>query len=255
MIILVFLRPVLDPSGFTVNRRAQKIFVNRPSYIINPADKNALEAALQMAGEADTVIAVALGEAQAEDILRQARALGAHRALWVNDDRLKQADAAVVTTVCQRVVEQLGEVDLALLGGEVVDADFAQIGPRLAQALAWPMILDAHLVEAGDGVVRAIAPRGAAFHSAEADLPAVITIARDSNKPRYARGLDVVKAYRAEDAVEVWSAADLGLSEADLGPVTERRGESFPSERELGKRLEGSADETASQLAEVIRKS
>ncbi len=37
MNILVILRAVLDPNGFTVNRRAQKVFVNREDFIINPS--------------------------------------------------------------------------------------------------------------------------------------------------------------------------------------------------------------------------
>ena len=251
---LVILHPIQDPLGLTVNRRAQKVFVNRRQYVFNPSDRNALEAALRLGGH---VTVVGFGGGPAEQVLRDARAMGAARAIQIKDSALQQADALALTHVLQRVVEQLGNVDLVLSGGEVVDADFAQIGPRLAQALDWPIILDAHRVEAGDGArraVRAIAPRGAVFHNAEADLPAVITIARDSNKPRYAHAGRVVAAYTASNAVEVWNAADLGLSEAELTSVAEQRGESFPPERELGKRLEGDIDEVARQAAEIIQK-
>ena len=258
---LVLLHAIQDPLGLTVNRRAQKVFVNRRQYVFNPSDRNALEAALRLGGHAAAVspcrvTVVAFGGGPAEQVLRDARAMGAARAIQIKDSALQRADALALTHVLQRVVEQLGNVDLVLSGGEVVDADLAQIGPRLAQALDWPIILDAHRVQAGDGArraVRAIAPRGAVFHNAEADLPAVITIARDSNKPRYAHAGRVVAAYTASHAVEVWNAADLGLSEAELTPVTKQRDESFPPERELGRRLEGDMDEMAQQLAEVIK--
>jgi len=269
MNILVLLHAIQDPLGLTVNRRAQKVFVNRREYVFNPSDRNALEAALRLGSHAPAasgpaaaaslcrVTVVAFGGDPAEQVLRDARAMGAARAIQIKDSALQRADALALTHALQRVVEQLGNVELVLLGGEVVDADLAQIGPRLAQALDWPLILDAHRVEAGEGArrtVHAVAPRGAAFHNAEADLPAVITIARDSNQPRYAHAGQVVAAYTTPNAVEVWDAADLGLSEGELTPVAERRGESFPPERELGKRLEGDLDEMARQLAEVIKR-
>ena len=43
--IVVTIKQILDPSGFTVNRKREKIFVNREEYIVNPADLNALEVA------------------------------------------------------------------------------------------------------------------------------------------------------------------------------------------------------------------
>jgi electron transfer flavoprotein alpha/beta subunit len=79
-------------------------------------------------------------------------------------------------------------------------------------------------------------------------------VARDSNKPRYAPGARLVNVYQANDVVEILTAADLGLSEADLAPLTERRGESFPPEREFGKVAEGSLDEIAGRVMDVLRK-
>jgi electron transfer flavoprotein beta subunit len=248
MNILVLLRAIQDPLGLTVNRRAQKVFVNREQYLFNPSDRNALEAALRLGGD---VTVVAFGEAPAEQVLRDARAMGAAHAIQIKDATLPVADAYILTLVLKRVVEQAA-ADLVLLGHEVVDADLAQIGPRLAQALGWPLILAVHRVEARDGVVRAIAPRGPVFHNAEADLPAVLTVARDSNKPRYGHLGQTVTIYTQPAALQVWTAADLGLSEADLAPVLELRGESFPPERELGRKLDG--DEAARELAAFIRK-
>lgn len=254
MNILVILRAVLDPSGFTVNRRAQKIFVNREQFIVNPSDANALEAALSLATERDTVVAVALGDAPAEDALRQAKAMGAGRALLVRDAALKSADAALVAATLRRLATHLDETKLILLGSEVLDADLAQVGPRLAAALDWPFIAGAHHLELHGSTATAVVPQPDGFHKFEADLPTVITIARDSNQPRYAPGAKIINVYKDKQAVETHTVADLGLTETDLAPLTALRGESFPPERELGKRLEGSPDDLAQQVAEVIRK-
>lgn len=283
MNILVLLQAIRDPRSFTVNGKAQKVFVHRDDFICNPSDKNALEAALRIAdpphpnahpersgaqlaaqskgrsGEEDAslmgvrVIVVAFGTAPSETMLRDALAVGADRAILVRDELLHNVEAGLITLGLQRVIEKLGGVDLVLLGAEVVDGDQAQVGPRLAVALGWPLLPELHQVELAEAVARGIArhPKDNAFHRVETDLPAVAPIARDSNKPRYANAARVITTFSTPDAVEVWSAADLGLTESDLTPLTESRGESFPPERELGKRLEG---DVMAQLAEIIRK-
>jgi electron transfer flavoprotein beta subunit len=248
MNILVILRAVQDPAGLSVNRRAQKVFINREQYIFNPSDRNALEAALQLGGE---VTVLSVGGAPVEQVLRDARAMGAARAIQITDEALKDADALVLTHVLRRAVEQVGGVELVVLGAEVLDSDGAQIGPRLAEALDWAFIGNAHELKAGANTLTAIVARGRAFARVEADLPAVVAVAPDSNKPRYAHAGRLISVFSDAKAVEVWRLADLGLSESELQPVTERRGESFPPERELGKRLEG---DVVAQLAETLRK-
>ena len=72
--IVVTIKQILDPSGFTVNRRRERIFVNREEYIINPADLNALEMALRLKDGRDDVevIALGLGPPRVDDALREA---------------------------------------------------------------------------------------------------------------------------------------------------------------------------------------
>ena len=93
MNILVVLRAVQDPAGITVNRKAQKVFINRPQAVVNPADRNALEAGLRLDG---ALTAVAFGAGPAEEALRDARALGARRALRLADPAWEAADAYVL---------------------------------------------------------------------------------------------------------------------------------------------------------------
>jgi len=48
MRIIVLIKQILDPAGFSVHRRLERVFINRENYIINPNDKNALEEALRL---------------------------------------------------------------------------------------------------------------------------------------------------------------------------------------------------------------
>ena len=255
MNMVVVLRAVQDPAGLVVNRKAQKVFVNREAYQLNPADHNALEAALSAAGVGDTVTALGYGGPPAEDALRDALAAGAGRALWVRAPELQCADAAVLTHVLRRAIEYLGGADVVALGAEVIDADLAQIGPRLAAALAGTYVGNVHRFAPGQGgMVRAVVPAEAAggYRLIEADQPIIAAVMRDCNQPRFAPAARIITIYSTPDAVEVVTLAELGLGEAELAPLTEARGESFPPERELGARLEGTDEETARRVAEMV---
>lgn len=247
MNILVILRAIQDPAGITVNRKAQKVFVNRARHVFNPSDRNALEAALRLGGE---VKVAAIGAGPAEQVLRDARAMGARRALLVNDPALGEADAFVLTNVLGHALDHLGGADLVLCGAECLDADLGQVGPRLAEGLGRPFIAGAHQVEVLAGAVRAVVAREGRFVQVEADLPAVVSVARDSNKPRYAPGKNLINIYSDAGAVETVTTKALGIDPSELAPLTEARGEAFPPEREPGKRLEG---DVAGQLADILR--
>jgi electron transfer flavoprotein beta subunit len=246
MNILVVLRPVRDPASFTVNRKAQKIFIHRESFIINPSDRNALEAALALAGAEHSVTAVAYGAEPALAVLRQARATGASRAIWVPAPQTVVPDpvgldALSATKILQHVVTFVGSVDLLLLGAEVLDADMAQVGPRLAAALDWPFVEGAHearaLPQGGLGLV--VAAQGGQYRLLGVDTPAVATMARDSNQPRFAPAARIITVYQDPAAVESVTPAGLGLDPAELAPVVLLRGESFPPERTFGQLVEG----------------
>ena len=79
MRVVVQLKQILDPRGIAVNRRAGRVFVNREEYLANPADLNALEAALQLKdAEPETeVVVMTAGPAHSETVLREALAMGA----------------------------------------------------------------------------------------------------------------------------------------------------------------------------------
>jgi electron transfer flavoprotein beta subunit len=249
---LVLLRTVRDPAGFTVNRKAQRIFNNRPGFILNPSDRNALEAALAAAGAEGQVTAVALGGQPAEEALRSARATGAARALQLVDAPALDP-LAIATLLCQ-LVRHLGGVDLVLLGAEVLDADASQVPPRLAAALDWPFVDQVHQASLlTDGTIGLVVPSAGGFRQLGVHLPAIATVARDSNQPRFAPAARIITVFSDPAAVEKVSLADLGLDASALAPATLVRGESFPPERTLGATFSGA--DALQRFAAALRQS
>lgn len=252
MKIVVGVKAVLDPSGITVNRRAGQVAVQREEVVMDPAAKNALEAALRLKDALGAeVIALAVGAERAGDVLCEALGMGADQAIGVQEATLSRADVGVVTRVLARAVERLGGVDLVLVGERALDTGTGQVGPCLAEALGWPLLPMALRLEVNGATLRIVRRRDHEVIAQEADLPAVVTIPRDSHPPRYAHAARLLQAYR-DGLVTYWSVADLEMDAASLEPLVQVRGAVVPPERELGVRLMGTAEEVAAKLASQL---
>lgn len=257
MRIIVILGRVLDPRGIVVNPRAGRIFVNREEYILQPADRCALEAALRIKEAVGAeVVVLPRTFLPDDDILRQALAVGADRAIYIMGKPVALPDDGLMARVLLAAIERLGGADLILTGATTLDTGQGQLGPRLAEALGWPQIVGAWTAEVADGSVRAVRQDGGNYVWVESPLPAVVTFAPGALKLRYPDGRRLINIYKGAgeiaDALERWEAKDLVAPEA-LTPMLERRGQDFPPERERGVRLSGSPEEVARAAADALR--
>jgi electron transfer flavoprotein beta subunit len=251
--VVVAIKQILDPTGFTVNRKHERIFVNREEYIVNPADLNALEMALAIKDEDPgvEVIALSLGPPRVDDALREAIARGADRAVLISDPALAdlKADTGGAARLMASAVERIGEVTLVICGTVALDSGAGEMPGRLAEALGWPMLPEVYTIEEVTGDVVRTSQREMTLG---AEPPAVLTVPRDANQPRHIYGVRAMTAYR-EGVVTTWGLADLGFSPADLEPLTRVTGRRFPPERALGTRLEGSTEEAVESLVAQLR--
>jgi electron transfer flavoprotein alpha/beta subunit len=259
MRIIVPIKQILDPAGFTVHRRLERVFINREDYIINPNDKNALEEALRLKdAHGAEVIALSLGEPRVDDALREALALGADQAFLLTDEAFAEADAAAAALILGKAIEKIGDLgsgngyNLILTGQRALDSGASQIGPRLAEYLGLPLILGVREVSGLDnGKLRAKRNWKEGYAEAEVNLPALLGIAPHANQPRYPHGARIMNAYR-EWKVTTWGLADLGLTEEDLDPLIRLKRKAFPPERTLGEIITGTPDEAATELAQLL---
>ncbi len=230
MKILVCIKQVLDPNGLIVNRKAEKVFINREEFILDPASKAALEAANDLKSTGAEVIAISVGPERVGDALREALARGADRAIGI---RSEGGDARVVAQLIAAAVRKLGTIDLIITGWQALDTGAGELAPRLAEALDWPQILGAAKIDANaDGGIQAIV-KHEGFMQIESTLPVVVAMLAEAYRGSHADGWRLMDAYKKWN-VETWNTTDLDLSEDDLRSLTVKKEDAFPPERQLG---------------------
>ncbi len=208
--------------------------------VTSPYDEFALEAALQLAGDAGEVSLLSYGGAQAESALRSGLALGAHRATL-----LKGTPSMDGWATAQTLADWISKEppDLLLAGVKAVDDDLAAVGPMVAEILEWPCATSVTQLEAKDErIVCARAVEGG-FQSVELSLPAVCTITKGRYELRYASLRGIMAAKRKPLAVEA-------AKEAQAMVRVEKM--ELPPARGAG-RIVGQGAEAAPELARLLR--
>jgi electron transfer flavoprotein beta subunit len=208
---------------------------------MNPFDEIAVEEAIRMkeAGQADEVIVVSIGPAQAQEVLRSALAMGADRAILVTTD--VSPEPLTVAKLLKAVVAQEAP-GLVILGKQAIDDDSNQTGQMLSALLGWGQATFASKVELADGQAKVTREIDGGLQVINVALPAIITADLRLNEPRYASLPNIMKAKKKP--LEQKTSADYGV---DVAPrLTVLRVEE-PTERQAGIKV-GSVAELLDKL-------
>ena len=175
---------------------------------MNPFDEIALEEAVRLKeqGKASEVIAVSIGDSSCSETLRTALAIGADRAILVQDD--KPSYPLNIAKILAKLIEK-EQINLVLMGKQAIDDDNNQTGQMLAGLLDWPQACFVSKLEISDQEAIATREIDGGLETIAVQLPAVITSDLRLNEPRYATLPNIMKAKRKP--FETFTVADLGL--------------------------------------------
>lgn len=184
--------------------------------IMNPDDKAGLEAALRIKEQNGAeVTVITMGLPKAADVLREALAMGADKAVLVTDRVLGGADTWATSTTLAGAIRNL-EYDLIITGRQAIDGDTAQVGPQIAEHLGLPVISYAESIEVKESSVVVKRQYDDRYHMVEAKMPCLITALAELNDPRYMTPGGIFDACAAE--ITTWGRADLkDVDDANLG--------------------------------------
>ena len=184
--------------------------------IMNPDDKAGLEAALRLKDQYDAeVTVITMGLPKAEEVLREAMAMGADKGILVTDRVLGGADTWATSTTLAGALRTL-DYDLIITGRQAIDGDTAQVGPQIAEHLGLPVISYAREIKVeGDSVI-VKRQYDDGYHMLKAKMPCLITALAELNEPRYMTPGGIFDAYDAE--ITTMGRADLvDVEDSNLG--------------------------------------
>jgi electron transfer flavoprotein beta subunit len=226
---------------------------------INPPDMNALEIALgvkdRYGGRVDIV---SMGPPYFEPWLRIGLAMGCDHIHLLSDRAFGGADTLATTYTLAKGIEKSGGADLIICGEESADGATGQVPAGLAEWLNISQLT--LLTEINLDLERRVATGRRAlkggYEILEAPLPCLVSAKTAGNEPRFMDFKRKNWAYEPE-RVTIWNAVDLKADPDYIGlkgsPTTVSGLSTVPVRERKRKRIEGTVEATAEQLAEIIQ--
>lgn len=220
------------------------------SYEVNEPDAYALEEALrQREKHKGEVVVVTAGPARAQQVLREALAKGADRAIHLEDDRFAHLDSYNVARAIAAAIKD-EPFDLVFTGLQSDDFGAAQTGVIVAELMGWPhatIIMQIEKTDSGIRVKREL--EAGYFQFVDMPLPAVLTIQSGINKLRYATLIGIKQAKNKPLRKVTWDevASALGENRQKIEKLY------IPQKTKKTEFLEGPPAEVAKKLVDKLK--
>ena len=168
--------------------------------VLNPWDEFAVEEALLLQERVDAeTIAITVGNADAVEALKRSVAMGIEETMLVSDPVFEGSDAWGKAHILAQAIRRLGDFDLVLTGRQSVDGSSGLVPAGLAVMLGIPFVSQvAKIVEIVPGSATVRRAMEGAMQTVRVKLPAVISVSKEINEPRYPNFMGVRKASRLQ---------------------------------------------------------
>lgn len=223
--------------------------------VLNPLDRNALEAALQIKERrAAKITVLSMGPPGAGNILKECLALGADQGVLLSDRAFAGADASATAYTLAKGINKIGAYDVILCGRASSDGSTEWVGPEIAAFLDLPVVTMVRELVAMDAdwwSVKASLENG--YRLVRVKLPAVLTVNRELNTPRTLSFSGIIKARKKE--FTQWTVNDLNVPEESVGlkgsPTIVSNMTTMDSTRQV-EIIKGTREEKAQQLVQKL---
>ena len=200
----------LDPVTKAIRREGVPL-------VMNPVDRNAVEAALQVRERfPGKVTVLTMGPLQSREALEEALAMGADEGILLCDRAFAGADAYATALTIAAAIKKFCPFSLVLCGSETVDSGTRMVGPMLAEFLDVPYATNVRDMEfAGEETCLVEANLDNGYMKVEMKLPALITVNKAINEPRIPDVMGIIQL--ASKKLSTYRAEDLGVPAEKLG--------------------------------------
>lgn len=215
MKIIVCIKQVPDTTEIRLNPETGTMIREGVPSIMNPDDKSGLEVALSLKDQWGAHVTVlTMGPPQADDILREAYAMGVDRAIHLTDRKFAGADTLATSQAIAGAIKQL-EYDLIITGRQAIDGDTAQVGPQIAELLDIPQVTYVEQITKDGNQFTIKRKNEAGYQMLQVSSPCLITVLSSPNEPRYMTVSGILNAYKKE--VDLWGFDQINVAEEHLG--------------------------------------
>ena len=186
--------------------------------MMNPSCRSALDAALRIREtKGGQITVITMGPPMAEEVLREAIALGADRGVLLTDRKMAGADTSVTSYTLARAIEKACPgFDLVLCGFSTSDSETAQVGPQLAEELDIPGVAYVDELEIVGRTVRMQRLSDNFLETLEMDLPGLVTVTTGRYAPRHVPLGGLQAAFSGAEILSL-DAAAVGLDPDRIG--------------------------------------
>lgn len=220
MNIVVCVKQAPDTAA-TVTVQDGKVSWGDAPLVLNPWDEYAVEQALQTKEEhGGKITAISLGPEDAREALKTSLAMGVDDAIIISDPAFAGADTLVASKILAAAISKLDAVDLIFFGRSAVDSDSGVLGPQVARRLGWPslnLVSAVTLLSPDEGTIEVERMIEEGRQIVRSPLPAVVSVVKEINEPRYPSFMGIRKASRTE--IPLWTSTDLDLAELPAAAV------------------------------------
>lgn len=222
MLVVACIKQVPDTTQVKIDPVTGTLIREGVPFIMNPFDTHALEEGLRLKDKYGfRVAAISMGPPNTEVTLRKALALGADEAILLSDRVFGGADTLATSMVLAEAIRHLAqkeEVAMVICGKQTIDGDTAQVGPGIATRLKYSQLTlvdQIQNVDLADKKVRVRRKLEGRHEIVEAPLPALITVVRELNQPRYPTV--PMRLISEETKVTLWDNKVMQLIEGTIG--------------------------------------
>ncbi|AMA72048.1 MULTISPECIES: electron transfer flavoprotein subunit beta/FixA family protein [Aneurinibacillus] len=248
MNIIVCLKQTFDTEEKIV-LESGKISEDGVEFIINPYDEYAVEEAIKLRDEhGGEITVVTVGPERAESALRTALAMGADKAVIVDDQGLELDEYSVAKILAAVIKER--EYDIILGGNMAVDNGSGQVGPRLAEELGIPQVTTITKLDIDGGKATIERDVEGDMEVIEVSLPVLVTAQQGLNEPRYPSLPGIMKAKKKP--MERLTVDDLNI-DGDVSAKTSVTETFLPPKKEAGRVLNGDIQDQVKELVALLR--
>ena len=255
MRIVVSLKVVPDYEQVRMAPGATSLDVSSVPRVVYTFDELALEAALKLkdADSSHEIVVVSLtpDAAKVKEVVKKALAMGADKAVVVEDAAIGEADTWSQAQVLKAVVDKVGGVDLLTFGIPGIQGEQFPTGAEVGGLLGWPVVSYASDVKVAGGALEVVRHIEKGKQTVEVPSPAVVTVGKYPTDPRLPTFKGIMGA--KNKPLETWSLADLGLSADQVASAFKTVSVAAPPARGTTQKVEGEPADTAKEAVTAHR--